>query len=852
MGARKTDSRLTLAQADALQHVPDEIPTPCRILFVGEAPAREEIRHNRPFVGPSGEILWQWVWKYMKLERHEVGVANLFPFQLPDKKGKGVEELLHPEVIEHHTAVLRYLVSIDSPEFIVTLGRYSTRALLGDVDMEWSHGIGFRTEYGVVIPVFHPAAGLHSPDRLQFTALDLKAANQIVRGEVEPREYTVRARKTTALSALPRRARWCAIDTEGENYSIQASTEFGSALLIRKRDEKEVMRFRRWLEDCRPTVIFHNALHDLRVLREGFGIDIIAMGLRILDTMSMAHILQDQPRGLKPLAQRLLGIGMEDYDDVVWPRLEEQIKEWLIGAACLNWPHPGKRKKPIPYRIMTLLDKTGAEFRTAWSGWEIKDKVVGKAGPPPEPDYDTVPGFDQYAMRDSSVTLGCAGVLAAKIEDAGLQRVLDLDMAVIPFLDRVMRNGLHCDIDKLVEFHADVQTRKSQSVEVIRALVGDEKFNPASADQVEAQLKPYLDKLAAEGRVRLTKNKKRYQVDSGVLEQIKDEDPLIPAVLEFRELDKLDGTYLSPLYGFLQYDPDTELFRLPLNLRHAFVVSGRLSAFDPNVLAWPSRSKDGLKLRSCFRAPKGRMLASWDLSQIEMRLAAGFSHDTKMLLAFEDGVDLHTRTAAVLFGVEESKVDKFTQRTPTKTISYLILYGGSEEKMFTELKVMGVPGFDRERCAKLIFAWKQLYSGVWDFMLKSGHEARITDEVRNFLGRRRFLPAASLSGNRWPSAKLREEAIRQGGNMKIQSGAQDLLKRSEIRVMEEVKPQLNEAGVYFEPCLQMHDEIMAIVEEEHWEITNALMTQAMIADEEIAGVKLECEGKMASDWGGLK
>ena len=295
-------------------------------------------------------------------------------------------------------------------------------------------------------------------------------------------------------------------------------------------------------------------------------------------------------------------------------------------------------------------------------------------------------------------------------------------------------------------------------------------------------------------------------------------------------------------------DPKTELFWLPLDLSHTRVVSGRLAG---RVLTWPARTKDGLRLRDCFPAPPGWMYGSWDLSQIELRLAAGFSQDKLMLKAFWDGLDLHQQSASALFGVPYEQVDKLSQRTPTKTVSYLVLYGGGEDKLFTELKIMGVQGFDRPASGKIIRDWLELYEGLDRYITRQTEKSRARGYAETWTGRRRYLPGMNLIGRHWPCSKLREEAERQGFNMEIQGGAQDLLKECEVRVME-VKKDLNAMGVGFEPCLQLHDEVVALVKKEHWEVTNSFMRAAMQDGVVRWGVPLECEGKMADTWGGLK
>ena len=857
MVAKAKSPLLTLADVQQLPTVPPSGPCPAHIAFVGEAPAREEMREGMPFVGPSGDILWQWVKRHLGLDRNRVWTGNLLPFQVPEKKGKDLDEILAPEVLGHYEDVLRAELEMQvRPAYILTLGAWSTRALLGDgVQMEWAHGLPFRCSLGTVIPVYHPAAGIHSSDRLQYTNFDLKYAGKVIAaGRDGPPSAPLpmkRYRVLTRDAVLPKADVF--IDTEGSSehpYCLTLSTAPNEAYLIRADDGDTLRAFEFWLSVHKPVVWLHNALHDLRVLR-AMGLDLFAIGCHVSDTMAAAHVLQDVPKGLKPLARRLLDHKMHDYIDVVWSVQEGQRKGWLELAKHHPWPEPGKRKRTITSRIDTLVKKSGHRFRLAWNAWELMDKLVGTVGPPPEVDYDRVPGFKQYAMQDADETGQVKRRLLERVVEEGLMAPLDLDNRVLPFLDNVMTTGLYCDLEKLIVFHAEIQQRKAHITDVIRALVGDESFNPASADQVEKQLIPYLTKLAAEGRVKLTRTKKRWKVDDGVLKQIRDEDPLVPAVLEFRELDKLDGTYLRPLYGFLQYDKESELFRLPLNLKHCTVVTGRLSAQNPNVLAWPARTADGLRLRDCFLAPPGWKMGSWDLSQIELRLAAGFSGDPVMLEAFRAGRDLHQEAAARFFAVPYDRVDKATQRTPIKTAAYLQLYGGGADGLFVQLLAMGVKGFTRMRCQEVIDGWWGIHHVLAAYVRNQAYKTRSKGYAETWLGRRRYLPGTTLMGRRWPCAKLREEAERQGFSQEIQGGAQDLLKRAEVRTME-VKRDLNQIGIGFEPCLQIHDEILALVKEGDWEITDSFMRAAMVADEGLVAVPLDCTGQIAGSWGGLK
>ncbi|KKK79597.1 hypothetical protein LCGC14_2831920, partial [marine sediment metagenome] len=159
--------------------------------------------------------------------------------------------------------------------------------------------------------------------------------------------------------------------------------------------------------------------------------------------------------------------------------------------------------------------------------------------------------------------------------------------------------------------------------------------------------------------------------------------------------------------------------------------------------------------------------------------------------------------------------------------------------------------FDRSRSEQLIADWLGLYSTLDAYIHSQAEKNRACGYATTFTGRRRYLPGMGLIGRRWPYSKLREESERQGFNFEMQGGAQDLMKEAEVQVMQ-VKEDLREMGVGFEPCLQLHDEVLALVKEEHWDVVDPLMRAAMHDGRDFHGVPLKCGGQMGENWGELK
>lgn len=870
--------------------VPGDGPTPAKLAYIAEAPGMNEVRQGRPLVGPSGAVNWFMAARYGRVGREGAYVTNWSKLPMTDEyKKKGIP----PEDQEAWDQLLQWEMADVKPEVVVLLGQYAVTSMLGDqYNTYWTNGIPVRRDGVVYIPVVHPAAGFHSPDKLADTMHGYIGVREYFEGKRQAREWGDWA-PDPVVQVLD--GRWLcpcelfgppkemAIDTEGLKhspycltFSVRGWQAWAQSQLIWAGDEAAIRSFKGVLEEHRPVLILQNAVHDAGVIRKMTGINIWDYEVR--DTLVYSFNLQDIPRDLKNMSRRFLSMDMIEYQTLVEPWRVKADDEWRARLAELAYKRvhdeiqytpKGKvrlsKGKPVVKRVgepLILSTLTHLERNQQLPANEVAwaETQIGRR---PGLDLKLVPNHlaIPYAGKDSAVTLALEPILRKRIEDEGLSAVSEIDHAVLPMIEEMQNTGLHMDMERYWEVLGDVSTRRREVIKEIQQLVNGEgfnspEFNPASGDQVAAFCKFIYERDRKLHLTKLTKSRKREATDGNSLSQLKDEHPFINLELEFKELDKYEGTYLLPMKDYVREVSPGE-WRVFFNLRSTTVVSGRLSAHAPNVLAWPARTKLGLRLRSIFTAPPGLALASWDLSQIELRLAAWDSQDAVMLDAFIRGLDLHANLASKLFArpyeeIMGSPDAKLKYRTPTKTIHYLLLYGGGGDKLFEELRGMGITAYSRDDCFDLIADTWRIYSGVKARAHAVAQTLREKGYVQDFLGRRRFLPGAQLSGE-WPMKSLRLESERQGLNFLYQGGAAELLKRSMRTVREEVYPGLRKEGIHFKLWLQVHDELFGELDPKHFDRIDRMMRAAMTQDSWMtAPIPIETEGKMGASWGELK
>jgi DNA polymerase-1 len=420
----------------------------------------------------------------------------------------------------------------------------------------------------------------------------------------------------------------------------------------------------------------------------------------------------------------------------------------------------------------------------------------------------------------------------------------ELDLAVWPIFYSMTQRGLLASFDRLDALAKDVKAQMEEQSCLIEQFCGRE-VNPASGDDVAKW-------LATEGIAGKRTPSGRLATDERSMGQLP-QHPGIDAILEHRGLKKLLGTFIEPTIEQAQKDVvlNTPLYgKVHPKWKLTRVKSGRVACEDPNLLAFPSRTEIGKKMRSCFIARPGFKMLSIDYSQLEPRIVAALSGDPSLLGIFADDRDLYTEIAAMLN----------VTRTVAKTLTLGILYGMGEKRLFEQLVMVGcvvgtppIPVYDIPACGGLIKRWFDTYPGVKKLVEKTLEKARSTGHATTHYGRERYLPGLFVTGNRWPASFVRQEAERQAFNHLIQGTGMECLKRAMVAV-DRAGLGLGCHGshgyVAAYPLLAIHDELIYEVPESTAGVIEEAVTTLMSVDFE--GVKLKVSSCLGDDWGELK
>lgn len=340
--------------------------------------------------------------------------------------------------------------------------------------------------------------------------------------------------------------------------------------------------------------------------------------------------------------------------------------------------------------------------------------------------------------------------------------------------------GITLDVEYLKSLSSELAGELERLEEDVYRLAGH-PFNLNSRDQLETVL---YDELGLKPSKRTAKTGKR-STSASALETLLGAHPIIEKILQYRELSKLKGTYLDPLPKLVH--PKTG--RLHTRFHQTGTVTGRLASSDPNLQNIPIRTEVGRKIRRGFVAAPGHKLVVADYSQIELRVLAHLSGDENLKQIFREGRDIHTQTAAWMFGLDGGEVDVF-QRRAAKTINFGVLYGMSAHRLSRELGI----GFGEAQA--FIDRYFDSYPGVRRFMEETLEKARERGYVETLFGRRRHV--AELNSR---ARNVREAAERAAFNMPIQGTAADLIKLAMVKL----EPELPAGAALL---VQVHDELI--------------------------------------------
>ena len=389
----------------------------------------------------------------------------------------------------------------------------------------------------------------------------------------------------------------------------------------------------------------------------------------------------------------------------------------------------------------------------------------------------------EYACEDADVTRRLMPMLKKDLDQAGLLRLLEeIDLPVMAVLCRMEQRGVAVDCSLLEKLSGELQARLDLLESDIHQLAGEE-FNLNSPKQLSHIL---YEKLKLKPGKRTQSG---YSTDVRELERLARTEPLPRFLLDYRQLAKLKGTYADALPRLV--NPRTG--RIHSNFNQTIAATGRLSSTDPNLQNIPVRSDWGRRIREAFVAGGPRqVLIVADYSQIELRLLAHISGDESLSAAFREGEDIHSRTAAAIFGQAPEDVTQ-EMRRQAKVVNFGVIYGMGAYALAGNLEI----GISEAR--RFIDEYFVLYSGVKQYVERTVESAREKGWVGNIFGRRRYLPDIN-SDNR----VLRENTERIAVNTPIQGSAADLIKAAMINLDKRMASDLPDLKM----ISQVHDELI--------------------------------------------
>ena len=413
------------------------------------------------------------------------------------------------------------------------------------------------------------------------------------------------------------------------------------------------------------------------------------------------------------------------------------------------------------------------------------EQVAGKGAKQKTFNQIEIETAGHYAAEDAHVTYRLYEVLERKLKEIPeLINILHhIEMPVASVLATMEENGIELDLSFLdqlsVDFANTIQNLENQIIEI-----AGESFNVGSPKQVGEVL---FEKLGLKGGKKTATG--QYSTSEAVLEKI--DHPITELIIEYRGLTKLRSTYTEALVK--QANPDTH--RVHTSYHQALTATGRLSSTDPNLQNIPIREEIGRQIRKAFIAPQGRVLLAADYSQIELRLMAHFSQDDALVDAFQNGQDVHRRTASEVLGVALENVTS-DQRRQAKAVNFGLLYGMSEFGLIRQL------GFTREESQNYIKQYFHRYPGIYEYMQRTRQVALEQGFVETITGRRLYTPDIDAR-----NMMVRKGAERAAINAPLQGSAAEIIKMAMIEV-NKILPQ-DQAKL----LLQVHDELVFEVDE---------------------------------------
>ena len=396
----------------------------------------------------------------------------------------------------------------------------------------------------------------------------------------------------------------------------------------------------------------------------------------------------------------------------------------------------------------------------------------------------------------------------------------NIDMPTVEVLAEMQWNGMYVDLEELDAYGKQLKDRIEVLTKEIYELCGEE-FNINSTKQLGEVL---FEKLKLPT---VKKTKSGYSTDVDVLEKLRDEHPAIERLLEYRQLTKLNSTYVEGMKPYI--NPKTK--RIHSFFHQTITATGRISSTEPNLQNIPTRFELGKQLRKVFKPEDGKLYIDADYSQIELRVLAHISNDEHMVQAFINGEDIHKQAASKVFNTPIDEVTK-EQRSAAKAVNFGIVYGISDFGLGEQLHI------SRKKAKQYIDQYLELYSGIKQFMTDVVEKAKETGYVETQFSRRRYIPELKSS-----NYMVRQFGQRAAMNTPIQGTAADIMKIAMKNVLKELKKRNMKTKI----VLQVHDEMMLEATLDEVEEVKELLQQCMESACKL-NVPLIAEVSEATNW----
>lgn len=495
-----------------------------------------------------------------------------------------------------------------------------------------------------------------------------------------------------------------------------------------------------------------------------------------------------------------------------------------LGARLKEVLHGKKKEEPSPEQGGLQLPSEQVnpeEFKKiAIAVWVLDSNITN-------PTLEDILFF----AKAKTFSQAC-GVIIRELKEKKLDFVYEnIELPLIPIIEKMKERGVKIDIDYLRELSGEYHTLSKALEKKIWEMAGEE-FNINSPKQMGVVLFDHMG-LALKNHKKTSTGVK--STKESELEKMRELHPIIEEILKYRELQKLLGTYIDTIPTQVGNDG-----RLHPNFIQAGTTTGRMSSEGPNVQNIPIKSEQGKKIRNAFVAEEGFVLAAFDYSQIELRIAAFLSGDEKLLQVFRDGGDVHRAVAAQVFNVAPESVDA-EMRRKAKVINFGILYGMGINSLRASL------GTTRAEAQEFYNEYFEKFSGLAKYLDKVKAEAARLGYTETFFGRRRY-----FEGIRSSIPFIRAAAERTAINAPIQGTSADIVKIAMAHINEWIVKEKQENNIFL--LLQVHDELVYEINKKVYDAvapTIKKIMEGVVLPDKIGGITLVAHSVSGKRWGEL-